>query len=316
MYYLTFNYNIKYCFYMILLLVSGLLTSSIITYMSIFGFILLYIIYFLINRNSIELKNKKKLILTILLTFGTCIIYVGLFNNNNIYSQIINKIQSLYNKNYGNTSNDLNSIETTNDIYNLEKNNDIKEEKPIENNGNNKNEIKEEKPIENNDNNIKEEITLNNTENYIQEQSNNQSGFAIKSNYNIAIEKLKEGYYFGTGMFSHINYYDKYMSRIYPKGYIRINYADACSMFLRIFSEFGIIGLIIYCFMLLKLLIKGFIKKDLFLLFILMLFVTQSIRLGEYNWILNCFCFTYLITNTSVYSKSIISINKKGNAHE
>ena len=145
----------------------------------------------------------------------------------------------------------------------------------------------------------------------LDEQLRNQSAFAMKSNFNIGLEKFKDGYYFGTGIFSHINFYDQYMKRIYPHGYIRINYTDGCSMFFRFFSELGIIGLLIVLSMLIYFGIKSLIKKDIFMLFILLLFFTQSMRLGEYNWVLNCFPFVYLVINTKFYSYGAKIIGKK-----
>ena len=119
---------------------------------------------------------------------------------------------------------------------------------------------------------------------------------------------MKDKYLFGTGMFTHIVSYDKYMKRIYPDGYVRINYADACSMFIRVFSEFGIIGFIIFVGFLIYILILGIKNKDIFLLFTLVVFITQSMRLGEYNWILNCLSFVILVSSVKFSEKCYLNI--------
>lgn len=139
-------------------------------------------------------------------------------------------------------------------------------------------------------------------------QLSNSSPYALKSNFYIGVEKMKDKYYLGTGLFTHIDYYDKYMERKYPHGYVRFNYADAASMPLRIFSELGIIGVVIFIVFLTFILIRAIRKKDWFIIFIMAVFVTQSIRLGEYNWILNCFSFVILLEFTNISSKHLKNI--------
>lgn len=74
----------------------------------------------------------------------------------------------------------------------------------------------------------------------------NLSGFAVISNIKIAIAKLKDGYFFGTGLESHERTYFKYIGNIYSNVVMYLNYTDAASLYTRIMSEMGIFGLIAY----------------------------------------------------------------------
>ena len=75
---------------------------------------------------------------------------------------------------------------------------------------------------------------------------NDLSALALVSNLNIAIEKMKDGYIFGTGFDSHQMYYDKYIAEIYGRIIMAVNKEDCASLYIRIFSEFGIIGFLIF----------------------------------------------------------------------
>lgn len=82
--------------------------------------------------------------------------------------------------------------------------------------------------------------------------TNNLTGFALISNFRIAIEKLKDGYILGTGFESHSIYYWKYIDRLYSSVYLNLNVVGAGSVYIRIFSEFGIIGVIFMMFLIVK----------------------------------------------------------------
>ena len=248
-----------------------MLSKSIVTYASIFGFVILACYY--IFRNYKKIKYSKKIISILLIIIAVSTGFVFFSSNSSYLSVITSKITSLNEGKFG---------------ENRQKSEKKSASKDKEENNKKKSNTK--------------------TESNLTNQSNNMSAFAIKSNLNICIEKLKDKYYFGTGIFSHMNYYDKYMKRIYTGEYLRVNYTDACSMFLRIFSEFGIVGFIIYLAMLIYLLIKSIIKNDIVLLTVLMLFITQSMRLGDYNWYLNCFTFVYLLFNVKPLCKHVICI--------
>ena len=112
--------------------------------------------------------------------------------------------------------------------------------------------------------------------------TNNLSSFAVISNFKIALYKLKEGYIFGTGLDSHINTYFNYIDTIYAgkKIVMYLNYEDAASLYIRIFSEFGIIGLFLYVIFIIK---KGIYKLN-------------NINFISYNYLINKISFIGVIT--------------------
>lgn len=272
--------NINYLF-LIALLFTISVTGSVVVYFSLFLFLLLCVYAItVLNRKEAIIKKKVFLVAIIsILTIGLSLV----FFERNVINGAVNKVYNLFSKdNYNVEDNSL-------DGYN--KFNGKKYEIDVEN-------------IQNN-------TELQNIIMY--SQLSNSSAYAIKSNIYIGIDKLRDKYFFGTGMFTHIVYYDKYMQKQYSNGYVRVNYSDAALMPLRVFSEFGIIGLIVFVLCLLYLLFKGIKEKDLFLLFVWCIFVTQSIRLGEYNWVLNCFSFLILLSYIKMPKKFYkdISINCK-----
>ena len=284
MYYLINSKEKKYYLFFLLNIITLILSNSIVNYISLFAFVSLFMVFYIFvkKKKSVHEKNRIK---TIFIFFIVLFVFnIVLLINNGTMSNMLNKFNSLFNLKYGVAD------EVVDDIDDNEINLDVEIGSDIEENINND--------------------ESSNVNSNIVEQSNSQSGFAIKSNLNIGILKMKDGYFFGSGIFTHINFYDEYMQRLYPDGYIRINYADACSIFLRVFSEFGIIGLICFLYLLIYEFVKGIYKKDIFSLFMLFIFVTQSMRLGEYNWILNCLPFVYIIYNSHFYCKKNICIKK------
>ena len=277
--------KINYLF-LVLTLFVGLLSGSVVVYASIFLFMMLfYYLAFFGKKMKVNFKKSKVGILTLTILLISTLVFC--FFQKQIILNAIDKVNALFSKNKYtvveqdkniNVDNNMdNNIDNINDITTIENTNNIDVENP-ENNTSLQNEI-------------------------MHTQLSNGSAYAMKSNYYIGIEKLKDKYLLGTGMFTHIVYYDKYMQRIYPNGYVRINYTDACSMFLRIFSEFGIIGLIGFIGILIYLLIYGIKSKQYFLLFMLVIFITQSMRLGEYNWILNCLSFVVMLSYIKMKDK-------------
>ncbi len=215
--------------------------------------------------------NKKGIAYSTILMLSISIVFFLFLSDSNSIEVMDDKVKSIYDNNYGVVDVIKNESEQDNDLDNVE---------------------------------LQKKLEL-------QKQQDNLTGFAVISNYNIAIEKLKDGYVLGTGIFSHLSFYDKYMSRIYPTAYIRINYTDACSIFLRVFSEFGIIGLLIYLIMLLCIFANAVKRKDIFMLFMLWLYLTQSMRLGDYNWFINCLGFIFLLSTTKFYQKYTLVVNMK-----
>lgn len=78
--------------------------------------------------------------------------------------------------------------------------------------------------------------------------SGDQSSFALLSNLMVAFEGLKISNYLGTGLNSHVVTYDTTLSKIFSLSQIpsELNKENAGSMFIRILSEFGIPGLVIF----------------------------------------------------------------------
>jgi len=77
----------------------------------------------------------------------------------------------------------------------------------------------------------------------------NLSVFALTSNAVVAYQSLKNDPLFGSGLGSHPVSYDKFMStpeaKIFLGGYAgAINKNDACSLLVRLFSETGLLGVI------------------------------------------------------------------------
>ena len=283
MYYIVNNKkNINYIF-LSLLIISGLLSGSIIVYFSLVLFSILFIYYCFFTEHDREFKKRINYIaLIIVFTFA----FVFLLLDRSVILSAKNKIDSLLsNKDFGQNE--------TIDI--IEEKSDDTSNSIDSNNENNVNKTEEK---------IKEEIE------YV--QIANGTSYALKSNLNICISKLKNKYFLGTGLFSHVLYYDEYMKKLYPLGYIRFNYVDACSMLLRIFSEVGIIGLVLFIFILIYMFILAIKKKNLFLLFFWMEFISQSMRMGEYNWLLICLPFLIMLNHIKFDKKYYLTLNLGG----
>lgn len=258
-----FNY-----LFLIILLFAGIISGSVIVYISLIIFIILF--YYVAFAKGLNRDRIKKVGIISLMMIVVGVLTFTIFERQ-VVNSVFDKMEALLSKN------DYSVVEKKQEKKKSKKQSiiDVKHSEKISE--------------------LQREI--------MHTQLSNGSAYAMKSNLYIGIEKLKDKYVLGTGMFTHIVYYDKYMERIYPEGYVRINYTDACSMFLRIFSEFGIIGLLIFTGLLLYIFIKGIKNKDYFLLFILSIFITQAMRLGEYNWILNCLSFVIMLSSIGTKEK-------------
>ena len=120
--------------------------------------------------------------------------------------------------------------------------------------------------------------------------NNNLSSFAVISNLRIAIEKIKDGYILGTGMDSHATTYFNYIDSIYAGNSIvmYLNYQDASSIYIRILSEFGIVGILIYIRFIIKMqfinIKKGLKSTNIYVAnrICLICMVCYGIRIGAY----------------------------------
>jgi len=106
-----------------------------------------------------------------------------------------------------------------------------------------------------------------------------QSSFALLSNLMVSFEGLKISHGLGTGLNSHVVTYDGTLSKIFSVSQIpsELNKENAGSMFIRILSEFGIPGLLIFIWFL-----KHF------------RIVTKNAYISS-NTVLNNMCFVFLI---------------------
>lgn len=130
---------------------------------------------------------------------------------------------------------------------------------------------------------------------------NDLSALAVVSNFDIAVEKLRDGYIFGTGFDSHRLYYYDYINRIYNSLYMYLNYTDAASMYIRIFSEFGIVGFVLFLGLNMRKLYLSIRRKDMIMLSFVAVFLINLLRNGSYNYITSVLCFVviFLIPNSS-----------------
>ncbi|MDZ5065937.1 O-antigen ligase family protein [Clostridium perfringens] len=141
--------------------------------------------------------------------------------------------------------------------------------------------------------------------------TNNLSSFAVFSNYKIALEKLKDGYLLGTGLDSHYKTYFTYINNIYQGNSIvmYLNYNDAASLYIRIFSEFGLIGIAIYLYYLIKNLFfynkkyKYYYNLYVISRISLICLICYGVRMGNYsNPILFLFWCILIICNKRIKS--------------
>ena len=112
-----------------------------------------------------------------------------------------------------------------------------------------------------------------------------QTGFALVSNTRIAIEKLKDFHIFGTGIYSHEIYYYEYINRLYGVIPHYVNYQDAASLFIRVFSEFGLIGFAYFMVFIIKRIMLYF-KSNKDLSFFIILLIVEGMRIGHYTNVL------------------------------
>lgn len=131
---------------------------------------------------------------------------------------------------------------------------------------------------------------LNQFKNMSIDTGNDLSAVALVSNFRIAVEKLKDGYFFGTGFDSHRIHYWQYINSIYDHLYQYLNIGDAGSLYIRIFSEFGIVGLFVFVFACVKKVIFGMKSRHYDVGAITILFMTLVLRNGQYENLFTVLC--------------------------
>lgn len=125
---------------------------------------------------------------------------------------------------------------------------------------------------------------------------NDLSALAVVSNFKIAVEKMKDGYWWGTGIDSHRLYYDRYIHRIYDYLYMYLNSSDCASLYTRIFSEFGIVGFILFICALIRKLLQSIKLRNKILSICVIMFCITVARNGNYMHTLTevMFCYMFL----------------------
>ncbi len=123
----------------------------------------------------------------------------------------------------------------------------------------------------------------------------NATTYAIISNFRVALLKMKELGIFGTGMDSNRIWYYDYVDKIYGANAEYLNVDDAASVFTRIFSEFGLVGIIFLIALIVFMIIKAAKNKDKFLAVMIALFVIAGMRDGTYVNIVLSIPFAYFI---------------------
>ena len=128
------------------------------------------------------------------------------------------------------------------------------------------------------------------------------SYFALLSNLQVSFSSLKENPFFGSGLNTHNLNYKKYIEGYYDDddGYFELNSEDAGSLYIRLLSEFGIVGLMFFFYILIKFKVKTCLQVDSsfyiiinFMAFISILIIT--IRNGQYLNPMIIFLFSLLI---------------------
>lgn len=151
------------------------------------------------------------------------------------------------------------------------------------------------------------------------------SSFVLYNNTHVAVENFKQNPLFGSGLGSHELAFEKYNLNYMLGGIYDFNAPDANSMFLRILSELGIMG-VIFVFMFIT---KFFVSKNLgaeedesyWLISnaILVIILTQLLRQGNYTFngfIFFTFMYYYNRVNYNTYFENKLKEEEKKNEIE
>lgn len=131
------------------------------------------------------------------------------------------------------------------------------------------------------------------------------SSFILYNNYTVALENFKTNFVFGTGIGSHTVAFDKYSLAKNFKVYgFNLNSADANSMLLRLISETGLFGVIIFVFIIFKYYVRRDIYRESFHWIVsnalLVMILLNLFRQGHY--FLNGFPFFVILYCMNHYS--------------
>lgn len=116
--------------------------------------------------------------------------------------------------------------------------------------------------------------------------NNDLSALAVVSNLKVAWAKNLDGFIFGTGFDSHRLYYDQYIDKLYTNLIMRLNYLDGASFYVRVLSEFGIIGLTVFVLAMISKFVKARKRDDIMMMVFLALYLVFMLRNGSYVYVL------------------------------
>ena len=141
----------------------------------------------------------------------------------------------------------------------------------------------------------------------------NLTVLSFGTNLEVALFSIKKNPVWGSGIGGHKTMYDRYYknSEFKNSDAYGINNVSAHSLFIRIVSEFGIIGFIVYILMFLRLYIKKSKDKFHHIIFLACLshFLVKLFKLGGYIDYGTPFFMCLLIVNYLVYKSKIKPIN-------
>lgn len=90
----------------------------------------------------------------------------------------------------------------------------------------------------------------------------NLSTFFLASNFFVAIERIEQNPFLGSGLGSHEKSHSTHVYNLRGidefRPYLEINASDAASMFIRVMSEFGLVGIVLVLFFI----IKNYVRYD------------------------------------------------------
>jgi len=129
------------------------------------------------------------------------------------------------------------------------------------------------------------------------------SSFILYNNYVVAMQNFKTNFVFGTGIGSHPIAFEKYSiaKNIKIWGF-NLNSADANSMLLRLISETGLFGVIIFLFIIIKCYVRRdtmhetyhwLVSNAILIMMLLNLFRQGHYFLNGFPFFVMLYCFNY-----------------------
>lgn len=132
--------------------------------------------------------------------------------------------------------------------------------------------------------------------------SSGSSYFSMISNLQVSLSSLRESPFLGSGLNSHNLNYEKHIGKYYDAGdpIMKLNIEDAGSLYIRILSEFGIVGFLFFFYMIIKAKVKAclHVGASFYLIINAMSFISIlviAIRNGQYLNPMILFLFSLLI---------------------